>query len=457
MNRTKDMTAGNPAKLIFTFSLPLLLTNIGQQLYQIADASIVGKGVGVKALAAVGATDWTYWIILWTITTMTQGFATFISRYYGEQNYKKMNAAIANSVLLTAGVAVVLTFGGLLLARPVLDLLKTPADIRDAAAIYLSTMIAGSFAVAGYNITASILRALGDGKSPMIAMIIAAASNICFDVLTVFVFRWGVFGAALSSILSQAVAFFYCLQQVLRISFVSLTKKDFLPDFAMMKKLLAFGLPLALQYLIINISGMIMQSTVNLQGSIFIAGYTATNKVYGLLECSAISLGFSATTFFSQNYGAKQFGRIRCGMRATVGIAIGMALTVGGLMIIFGRQLLSSLFIDFSEAGATEALAVGYRYVFTMSACLIILYLIYVYRSILHSVGSSIPSMISGFTEFGGRVLVAKVLFPIFGAESLFFAEPAAWLGSLIFIMASYYVLRGRYLTPKAAEYSPTK
>jgi len=450
MSKTRDMTVGNPTKLIFTFSMPLLLTNVCQQLYQIADASIVGKGMGVKALAAVGATDWTYWIILWTITTMTQGFATFISRYYGEHNYQKMNKAIANSVSLTAFVALVLTVGGLLLAGPVLDLLKTPADIRDDAVIYLSTMVAGSLAVAGYNITASILRALGDGKSPMIAMILGAVLHIGLAVITVFVFHWGVFGAALSSILSQAVAFLYCLRQILRISFVSLTKEDFKPDFAMMKKLLGFGLPLAIQYWVINISGMVMQSTINLQGSIFIAGYTAMNKVYGLLECSAISLSFSATTFFSQNFGAKQLARIRSGMRATTVIAIGMALAVGGLMILFGRQLLSSLFIDFSEAGATEALAVGYRYVVTMSACLIILYLIYVYRSILHSVGSSIPSMISGFTEFGGRVLIAKVFFPIFGAESLFFAEPAAWLGSLLFIMASYYVLRGRYLTPTA-------
>lgn len=451
MNKTKDMTAGNPTRLIFVFSLPLLLTNICQQLYQIADASIVGKGIGVKALAAVGATDWTYWIILWTITTMTQGFATFISRYYGEHDYQKMNKAIANSVMLTAAVALVLTIVGLILTRPALDLLKTPADIRDDAVIYLSTMVAGSLAVAGYNIAASILRALGDGRSPMVAMIIAAVLNIGLDVLTVFVFRWGVFGAALSSIVSQLIAFLYCLRQILRISFVSLTKEDFRPDFPMMKKLFAFGLPLAMQYWVINISGMVMQSTINLQGSNFIAGYTAMNKIYGLLECSAISLSFSATTFFSQNYGAKQFARIRSGMRATTGIAIGMALTVGALMAIFGRQLLS-LFIDFSEAGATEALAVGYRYVVTVSACLIILYLIYVYRSILHSVGSSIPSMLSGFTEFGGRVLVAKVFFPIFGLESLFFAEPAAWLGSLVFIMASYYVLRGRYLTPNAVS-----
>ena len=177
MGRTKDMTVGNPFKLILTFAFPLILTNLGQQLYMIVDASIVGRGVGVKALAAVGATDWSYWVILWTITTMTQGFATFVSRYFGEKNFEKMNKAVSMSVLLSAIVAFVLTVAGLFLTRPVLELLKTPADIIDDSATYLYVMIGGSLAVAGYNMTASILRALGDGKTPMIAMIIAAVAG----------------------------------------------------------------------------------------------------------------------------------------------------------------------------------------------------------------------------------------------------------------------------------------
>ena len=443
MSRTKDMTVGNPAKLIFTFSLPLILTNIGQQLYMIADASIVGLGVGVKALAAVGATDWTYWVVLWTITTMTQGFATFISRYFGEKDYGKMNKAIANAIWLSGLVAVVLTVAGLFLARPVLILLKTPDDILNDSVVYLSTMIAGSLAVAGYNITAAILRALGDGKSPLIAMIIAAVLNIGLDLIAVFALHWGIFGTALASVLAQLIAFLYCLWRILKTDFIRLDRKTCQPDFAMTKELFAFGLPLALQYIIINVSGMVLQSTVNLQGSIFVAGYTATNKVYGLLECSAISLGFSATTFFSQNFGAKLTDRIHTGMKATVGIGIGMAVFIGGLMVLVGRPLLS-LFIDQSETGASQALTISHRYLMTMSACLIILFLIYAYRSVLQSMGTSIPSMISGFTECAARVLMAKGLYAWLGQDSLYFAEPVAWLGSLVFIMGAYYVLRSR-------------
>ena len=446
MSRTKDMTVGNPTKLILTFALPLILTNIGQQLYMIVDASIVGRGIGVKALAAVGATDWTYWVILWTITTMTQGFATFVSRYFGEKDYKKMNQSIANSIYLSAAVAAVLTVLGLVLTRPVLQLLKTPGDILDDSAVYLSTMIAGSLAVAGYNITAAILRALGDGKSPMIAMVIAAVMNIGLDLLTVFVFRWGVFGAALASVVSQMIACFYCLHRILKTDFIKLDKEVMRPDFPMLKELLGFGLPLALQYMVINFSGMILQSTINLQGSIFVAGYTANNKVYGLLECSAISLGFSATTFFSQNFGAKEKQRIHKGMQATIGIGIGMALIIGMLMAVFGQPILR-LFIDQTETGSGEALKIAYRYLVTMCSSLIILYLIYAYRSALQSMGSSLPSMISGFTECGARVLVAKGLFAWLGQECLYFTEPIAWLGSLLWIMGSYYVLRKRYIS----------
>ena len=452
MSRIKDMTSGNPTKLILSFSLPLILANLGQQLYMIADAAIVGRGLGVKALAAVGATDWSYWVILWTITTMTQGFATFVSRYFGQRDYRKMNKAVAMSCLLSAVIAIILTVAGLALVRPVLELLKTPEDILDQSVIYLSTMVGGSLAVAGYNMTASILRAFGDGRSPLIAMIIAAVLNIGLDLLAVFVLHWGVFGAAVASVTAQLVAFFYCFRRILKVECIALDKEAFRPDLQMLRELMAFGLPLALQYVVINISGMILQSTVNLQGSIFVAGYTANNKVYGLLECSAVSLGFAATTFFSQNYGAKKPERVRAGMRATIGIGIGMALVIGGAMALLGRQLLS-LFIDSTEVGSVEALAIGHRYLMTMSSALIILYLIYAYRSALQSMGSSIPSMISGFTECGARVLVAKGLFVWLGQEVLFFAEPVAWLGSLLFIMASYYVLRKQYLT-KISQYS---
>ena len=181
MSKTVDMTGGNPTKHILTFALPLIVTNIGQQLYMIADAAIVGRGVGVQALAAVGATDWCYWLVMWTVTVLTQGFSTFVSRYFGEKNYPTMNKTIAMSVVLCAGMALVLTVGGLAASKPLLRLLNTPEDIFDGAALYLMTMISGTVIVTAYNMSASILRALGDGRTPMIAMVIGHCGS-CFCI-----------------------------------------------------------------------------------------------------------------------------------------------------------------------------------------------------------------------------------------------------------------------------------
>ena len=297
-------------KLLLSFSLPLIITNIGQQLYMIADASIVGRGVGVKALAAVGATDWSYWLILWTVTGLTQGFSTFVSRYFGEKNYKDVNKVIAMSTVLCIVIGAFMTVLGLVAARPLLELLNTPDDIIGGATTYLITMVAGTLIVTAYNMASAILRAFGDGKTPMIAMVIAAVLNIGLDILFVFAFRWGIFGAALASVISQLVSFGFCFVRIRSIDCVHMDRSVWKIDWKMVRDMLAFGLPLAFEHIIIAVGGILLQSAVNLQGSIFIAGYTATNKVYGLLECSAISVGLASSTFLAQNYGAGQLERV---------------------------------------------------------------------------------------------------------------------------------------------------
>ena len=301
MSNIKNMTAGNPLKLILTFAFPLILTNIGQQFYMIADSSIVGRGVGVKALASVGAADWIYWLILWSVIGITQGFATYVSRYFGEGDYRTMNKVIVHSIVLSALTGICFTTAGILATKPLLVVLKTPSDIMSGTMVYLYTMISGTLVVTAYNMAASILRAFGNSRAPLIAMIIAALTNIGLDLLFVLVFKWGIFGAAIASIIAQAVSFVYCIFQIRKIECVKIVKEDFKIDFIMSKDLLFLGFPLAVQNMLISVSGIVLQSTINLQGSIFVAGYTATNKLYGLLECSAISLGLAANTYFSSD------------------------------------------------------------------------------------------------------------------------------------------------------------
>ena len=203
MSRVMNMTEGKPAKLMLSFAFPVVLTNLGQQLYQIVDAAIVGRGVGVDALAAVGCTDWTYWMILWAVSAMTQGFATFVSRYFGMNEPQKINKAITTSAYLTLIISSIFLLVGVIGARPILVLLRTPTEnnVLSQAVTYLTTMTCGIIIVAFYNMSAAILRAFGDSKTPLVAMVIAAVLNILLDLLFVLAFHWGVFGAAFGPVL----------------------------------------------------------------------------------------------------------------------------------------------------------------------------------------------------------------------------------------------------------------
>lgn len=435
------MTQGNPIKLILTFAFPLILANLGQQLYMMVDAVIVGRGVGVQSLASVGATDWCYWLILWSIYSITQGFATFVSRYFGEKNFAAMNKTIAMSVVLCALIGSVLTVLGIVVARPLLVLLNTPADIIDGAVTYLITLVSGSIIVMMYNMTASILRALGDGKTPLIAMIIAAVLNIALDLLFVFVFHWGIFGAALASVISQAVSFVICLISVIKVECIHLSRETFRLDFPLIKSMLLFGMPLMAEYFLISFGGIILQSAINLQGSAFIAGYTATNKIYGLLESSAVSLGLACCTYFAQNFGAKNHARIHKGARDAFWVLIAMAAVS---MVITGlfRQPIMQLFLDVSQEGGIDALGIAVHYLTIILICLPLLYLIHLYRNLLQAIGVAKWSLISGFAEFVVRVLMSMVVIRWLGSDALFVAEPLAWLGALLCVMLPYFYYR---------------
>ncbi len=437
MKRTINMTKGSITKQILAFAFPLILTNIGQQMYMIADASIVGLGLGVKALAAVGATDWCYWLILWTVIGLTQAFATFISRHFGKGDFDEMNKVIMTSAMLTFIVSVILTVLGLIASKPLLLLLKTPPDIIENAQIYLMTMVSGTIVVVAYNMSGAVLRAFGDGKSPLISMIIAAVVNIGLDALFVLIFKWGVFGAAFASVLAQLISFIYCLAMIRKIEFIKFDREKSKPDFKTVKEMMVFGTPIALLYIVLSVGGIVLQSTINIQGSVFVAGYTATNKLYGLLEATAIAIGMAFSTFFSQNYGARNMQRIKRGMKQAVLMCVILGVIEAGLVFVFGKYMLR-VFLDVGESGGMEALLVGYRYLVIMSAFLVILYLIHVFRNVLQALEISLWSMLSGFAECAVRVLMAKVFINFIGTDALFYAEPLAWLGALLLVALPY-------------------
>ena len=434
MSRMKNMTEGSPAKLILSFSLPLMATNLGQQLYMIVDTMIVGKGVGVEALASVGATDWSYWLALWVIQAMTQGFAISISQHFGEGNQNRIKKTVAMSIWLCLGIGVVLTVSGLVFARFLLRILQTPDPIFQGALSYLMILYAGILVVMAYNMAAAILRSLGDGKTPLIAIVIAAITNILLDLLFVLVFRWGVAGAAFATVLAQLLAFIYCLLVMRKIDLLKMERKDWKPESSIIKRQCGLGIPLALQHVLIAIGGMILQSSINRHGFVFIAGFTATNKIYGLLESSAISLGYAVTTYTAQNYGAGRYDRIRNGLKSSVLIAAAMSVCVSAAMIAGGRAVLG-LFIDSTSSSAAEVLEISYHYLFIMSCLLSSLYLLYAFRNTLQGLGNTVAPFLSGVMEFFARVSVAVYFSRLWGTEAIFFAEPCAWAAATLVLV----------------------
>ena len=432
------MTVGKPARLILSFALPLMLGNVFQQMYIIVDTMVVGKFVGVEALAALGAADWLNWLVIGLMQGLTQGFSILISQRFGASDWKGLNRAMAGAVLIAGIVGIALTITSLSLVHPVLVLLNTPADIMDGALSYLHVMFSGCLAVMGYNVFAAILRAMGNSRTPLIAMVIASLLNVVLDLLFVLGFHWGIAGAAGATVLAQAVSCLICLFAVLRLPIPKMEREDWRPSAPLYGQLLKLGAPLAFQNTIIAVGGMVVQSVVNGFGVLFVAGYTATNKLYGLLEIAATSFGFSMAAYTGQNLGARKYDRIRTGMRSASRMAVATALLISVLMILLGRYILM-LFISGDPAQQEQVLAIAYRFLCIMSAMLFILYLLHVYRSALQGMGDTLIPMSSGIIEMFMRIGAAMLLPSLIGQDGVFWAEVIAWTGAAILLIVMYY------------------
>lgn len=435
----KDMTSGSPLKLIITFALPLMAGNIFQQLYTVVDTMVVGKALGVDALAALGATDWLYWMWLGMIQGVTQGFGILMAREFGAKQLENLRSVVGSSTALAALAALLLTVSGLMLTGPVLVLLNTPAEILSWSSLYLRILFLGVPIVMAYNLLATVLRSLGDGKTPLYAMILAALTNIGLDLLFVLVWDWGIAGAAAATLIAQGVSGVFCLVKISRIEFMTVKWEHFVLKPAMAGRLLALGSPMAAQNAIIAIGGMIITAVVNGYGVAFIGGFTAANKLYGILEIAATSYGYAMITYAGQNLGAGKIGRIRRGMAWAVGISLITSAVITAVMLIFGRSIVGS-FLSGSPQEVLEATGIGYRYLSVMSICLPVLYILHVTRSAVQGMGNTVLPMVSGIAEFVMRTAGVLLLPVLLGETGIFIAEVSAWLGADLILIPSYFV-----------------
>ncbi len=435
-SRTMNMTTGDPTRLILRFSLPLLAGTILQQLYNLVDTMVVGRGEGVAALAAVSSTGWLDWTLLGLVLGLAQGFAIQIAHCFGAGDEVSLRRAAGQSIALGAIVVTVLEIIAQVFLRPVLTLMNTPPDTYGLTLIYLRITFGGLPLVMGYNLFSGFLRSVGNSRTPLTAITCSAICNILFDILFVAVFRWGVVGVAAATVLSQVLSCTICLVAVLRLPIFKLSRSDLRLTRNVSMGLIKLGLPIAFQNLIISVGGLILQSVVNAQGFIFMAGYNAASRMQGLMEMAGTALRGAVSTFVGQNYGAKKMDRVRLGVRKAVQLAILMALAIGAMVILCGKPLLR-LFIQDDPAIVEQVLIYGYRFLCFMGVSLFALYMLFVFRSTLQGLGDTVTSMFSGVLELLMRSGSALLLPLFMGEWGIYTAGVISWYGAAMLLALS--------------------
>ncbi len=435
-------TNESPWRILLLFSLPLMAGNIFQQMYTVVDTAVVGKALGVEALAALGAVDWLNWLTLGVTQGFAQGFSILMAQKFGAGEQERLRRVITNSIFLALLCAAGLTVLSEAAAGWAISLLKTPEEIRPISMSYLRILFGGLPVVMAYNLAAAILRALGNGRKPLIAMVIASLTNIGLDLLFVMGFHWGVQGAAAATLIAQCLSAAYCIWHIRRISVLQLKREDWKAEGKLCGTLLKLGLPMAFQNTVISVGGMIVQMIVNGFGVAFIAGMTATNKLYGILEVAATSYGYAMVTYSGQNLGAGKLRRISEGVRAGLVIAMLTSVAIAAVMLGFGRWILA-WFMQEDGGTSARALDIAYHYLAVMSICLPILYVLHITRSCIQGLGNTVLPMASGVAEFVMRTGAALLLPAAFGQDGIMYAEVLAWLGADLILIPSYlYVIK---------------
>ena len=377
------------------------------------------------------------------IQGVTQGFGILMAREFGAKQFENLRRVVGSSTSLSALSALAFLILGQVVAKPILVMLNTPPEILNWSVLYLRIMFMGIPIVMAYNLLATVLRSLGDGQTPLQAMIVAALSNIVLDLLFVLVFRWGIAGAAAATLIAQGISSIYCLRKIRKIPFMTLKSAHYSLESAMAGRLLSLGSPMAAQNAIIALGGMIITAVVNGYGVAFIGGFTAANKLYGVLEIAATSYGYAMITYVGQNLGAGNIPRIKTGMSSAIKVALATSAVIAGIMLIFGQHIVGA-FISGKPEEAAAALKVGVTYLGIMSICLPVLYILHVTRSAVQGMGNTVLPMVSGIAEFIMRTGGVLILPALMGENGIFIAEVSAWLGADLILVPSYFLMLKR-------------
>ncbi len=434
----KDMTAGSPAKAIVGFTIPVLIGNIFQQFYSMVDTIIVGKFVGTKALAAVGSVGTINFLIIGFMLGLTAGFTVLTAQRYGAGDMKNMRRTVGSAAVLSLMVTVVMTMISMLGMHGLLKFMHTPEDIFADAYQYIMIICGGIFATVLYNLLASVLRALGNSQVPLYFLILSALLNVLLDLLFIIVFQWGAAGAAYATVISQGVSGVLCLVYIAKkMPELRLQKDDFRLSAHIVKMQVGIGIPMALQYSITAIGTMMVQSALNMLGSMAVAAFTAASKVEQIATQAYVALGTTMATYCAQNMGAGKIDRIRKGFRTSTWIGMVYSLIFGLLTAFFGKYL-TYLFVSSDVQTLMGQVDI---YLKCASLFFIALTIVNVYRNGIQGMGYGVLPMMAGVAELLGRGIVALAAGMNKSYLLACLASPVAWVFAGVLLLFMYRIV----------------
>lgn len=437
-NGAKDMTIGDPFKLILFYSIPLLLGNMFQQMYSMADTIIVGKLLGTNALAAVGTTGPMNFLVLGFVMGITSGFAVITAQRFGAKDENGVRRSVAMNIMLGIIIGLLCMVASLSTARFILRIINTPIEIFDDAAEYIIIIYIGIPATMLYNATACILRALGDSKSPLYFLIISSILNIILDIVLILYFDMGVAGAAWATVISQAFAGIISLiYMAIRFPILRIHRRDFTWDMWFAWQHLKIGLPMAFQFSITAIGVIILQGALNVFGPVKIAAYTAAQKVEQLVTAAASTFGVTMANYAGQNLGAKNINRIKAGTWQCSILSVLFSIFAMFVVFVFPEQL-TSLFIKGTQPDVINASRTYLRICGTFFP---VLFLLFIYRNVLQSIGRGFMPLMAGVAELAARTIASYTLPGVFGYAGICIAGPLAWIAATIPLAIAYFVI----------------
>lgn len=436
-----DMTRGKPAGLILKFTLPIMFSIVFQQFYSLIDALIVGQMLGVEAFSAVGCTGNLTWFMQGLVEGMTSGFAIITARRIGAKDSQGIAKSFGNGVILTLLAALVMTGVGVILAKDVLVLLETPAEILNQAAEYLLIVWSGTIAVAFYNYLAYSIRAIGDSRTPMLFLMISGVLNIGLDYGLIRFFHLGVAGAAYATITAQALSSIFCMVYIgKKQPLLQLNKDNLKLSFETVKEQLRTGLPMGFQESIIAVGNVVIQYAINGLGVAAVAAVTAAQRAENIIEAALYAFGMAMATYSAQNYGASKIQRVRAGVRQCLTMALGLSLVLGAGAFFFGGEI-ARLFL---ESPTQEIIDKAGLFLKMTGATFWVLTILFVLRSTLQGVGNTRVPMIAGIVELGARIVAALALTAMFGYAGICISTPLGWILSDIPLIISYFLTMRR-------------